>query len=422
MSHGENKGLQISLIIFTGLAIILGVSTFAFYRQLEDQRARVEALTTQAAIAETEREAATRENKVLKQVISSRADTDVESIKQDHQRDMSRVHADVAHETIGYQQMLVSMYRAVKNAAQGEQEARETIRVKDRQLTKQRGALEAELTVQREFSQELIGDLASERAKFNEDRARYKKIWDDLAGLLNEKAKLILSWEFKYDEMKRLLSSQLKQTRNEYTAVRDNWERLKKDTFETPDGKLTEVFGRHGVAYINLGSDDLLRTQIVFGVFDAETSNLVKSRRKGSVEVVRIRGPKVAEVRIIQESLADPLMPDDLIFTPIWKAGDQRRFALVGVIDLDADGKSDRRLVRSLISQSGGVIDAEVDQWGGRTGKLTVDTRYVIVGSRPSDMRAYKQTIAEAKRLGIDQLSISKLRELTGYTLQKRPR
>ena len=45
----ENQGLQIALIIFVILTIILGVTTFLFFRQYEEATAKAEDLNKQLA-------------------------------------------------------------------------------------------------------------------------------------------------------------------------------------------------------------------------------------------------------------------------------------------------------------------------------------------------------------------------------------
>ena len=70
---------------------------------------------------------------------------------------------------------------------------------------------------------------------------------------------------------------------------------------------------------------------------------------------------------------------------------------------------------------NGGIIDAEVGDDGKSTGKLSVDTRYLIVGKPPSDkstkdaLDGYSKIQSEATRLGVEQISVSKLLDLMGY-------
>ena len=109
------------------------------------------------------------------------------------------------------------------------------------------------------------------------------------------------------------------------------------------------------------------------------------------------------------------------------------RFALVGSIDIDGDGKSDRELVRNLIHRNGGIIDAEVDEDGKRSGRLSVSTRYLIgdnayldVGERvtnqPSkaEFKAYADFVDEATKLNIERMPVEELIDFVGWRLRMR--
>ena len=80
------------------------------------------------------------------------------------------------------------------------------------------------------------------------------------------------------------------------------------------------------------------------------------------IEVTHLLSPHLAEARIVEDDLSNPLMPGDQIFSPSWEPGRAEHFALAGFIDIDGDGNSDRQRVHDLIALNGGVIDEEVDR------------------------------------------------------------
>ncbi|MCA9270585.1 MAG: hypothetical protein KDA41_19015, partial [Planctomycetales bacterium] len=117
--------------------------------------------------------------------------------------------------------------------------------------------------------------------------------------------------------------------------------------------------------------------------------------------------------------VADPILSGDLLFTPLWQPGENRRFALAGVLDIDGDGDDDSATLRAMIEKTKGTIEAAVAADGRRTGKLTPATRYLVVGEAPSGagseaIESYGQLLREARELGIDQISPSKLLDLVG--------
>ena len=136
--------------------------------------------------------------------------------------------------------------------------------------------------------------------------------------------------------------------------------------------------------------------------------------------MTRITGDHMAEARIVEDKDSDPLMPGDKIFTPMWSSGEQRHFALAGFLDLNGEGKNDHAAVQRLITMSGGIVDCDGDK-GKCTGKMTVNTNYLICGDPPSekvqkdDMNVYSRMCGEAKRLSIPIISLDKLKEQMGY-------
>lgn len=97
-----------------------------------------------------------------------------------------------------------------------------------------------------------------------------------------------------------------------------------------------------------------------------------------------------------------------------WGIGERVRYGLVGFMDFDGDGKSDRELLRTLIVASKGILDAAVDDQGAVKGKMSIHTHYLVVGEPPSTsnqsvQRAYITMMAEGERLGVQKVSAEKM-------------
>jgi hypothetical protein len=206
------------------------------------------------------------------------------------------------------------------------------------------------------------------------------------------------------------------------TEQSDKLKGMDEKSFEVPDGKVTWVNQRSNVVWINLGLADGLQRQQVFSVYDQKSSSFEDAAPKGTIEVTRIIDSHSAEARITTDELTDPLLPGDIVFSPSWTPGRKIHFALAGLLDYNGDGKSDARLVKNVISVNGGVIDAEVDETGKRTGgPLSIHTRYLVQGERPDEsssaevLAKYGEISAEADRLGIERISVEKLLEFMGY-------
>ena len=76
-------------------------------------------------------------------------------------------------------------------------------------------------------------------------------------------------------------------------------------------------------------------------------------------------------------------------------------------MDIDGDLQSDRATIKDLIGVNNGVIDAEVGDDGSKTGQITSNTRYLVMGNRPTDKSAAEvmtnitKMIDEAKQYGV---------------------
>ena len=138
----------------------------------------------------------------------------------------------------------------------------------------------------------------------------------------------------------------------------------------------------------------------------------------------------MSEARITDDSLGDPILAGDVIYTPLWNAKSALHFALAGMIDIDGDGKDDREIVKQLIRINNGTIDAE-EKSGDVQGQMTRHTRYLIRGEEPtvgdSDdtdatarQNAWSRMIEQADQLGIEQISVEKLLDFVGYDGEKR--
>jgi hypothetical protein len=255
-----------------------------------------------------------------------------------------------------------------------------------------------------------VNDLGVERTKFNEERVRITTDNDDI------KSKLAQS-DAKYKNDVAALKDDVAKVEKESKAkdltIEKQMNRLQEmqtETFEVADGRIAHVDQAGGIVWINLGMADGLRRQVSFSVYDQDQTAVDNAKPKGAVEVIRIIDQHLSEARITAASSRDPILPGDQVFSPAWKPGRKIRFALAGVLDIDGDGNSDRDLVRNLITMNGGVIDAELHDDGNQSGQLTVGTRYLVIGNRPTEeataevLRGYNNIISQAQDFGIERM------------------
>jgi hypothetical protein len=138
----------------------------------------------------------------------------------------------------------------------------------------------------------------------------------------------------------------------------------------------------------------------------------------------------LSEARIRSDSIEDPVLAGDLIYTPLWNASSAMHFALAGKMDLNDDSQDDREQVKRLILAHHGTIDCEeID--GEIRGQMTRNTRYLIRGDEPevgepgdekakARQDAWTKMINQAEQLGVETMNLDQLLEFIGFDGERR--
>lgn len=445
MAARESQGLQVALILFVMVTVVLAVTTYMYFRRAEEN---VQKYLAKAEEAKREKDTTMKlqfENQVLKHILGYDRKTDAElaSIKQglggneqmkqildNYEKHMKMYGAGYAGQDLSYTTLPGHLIAAIndrnKNLVNADTVAKD--------LERQRETVKAAEAARAKKAEDMLAsvqtDSAAEREKFNAERARIMDESQKVAALLPQKnqelAKVTSTAAAKQEELTRSLT-QLNQL---YEAQKEKARKLEEDvgvTSEKPDGIVTLVNSKANTVWINLGSADGVERQMIFSVIDQNETGVTRSKVKGRIEITQIKDQHTSEARILQEEdLANPIMKDDKVYSPSFRKGQKTRFALAGLIDIDKDGKSDQTRVKSLITMNGGVVDAELLEDGSIAGKMTVDTRFLVKGDRPTDktnqklIEGYTAMTGEATRLGIETISLENLLDRMGYVPDNR--
>ena len=219
----------------------------------------------------------------------------------------------------------------------------------------------------------------------------------------------------------------LRQLQTRFNELNEIVNRSRPDNFDPPDGKIMSVFPYTKTVWINLGREDGLTKQTSFSIFGPNAQNVGSAERKGAIRVTKLQD-NLAECVIVDDNLANPISRGDEIYSPIWHPGRRQGFAIAGKVDFDGDGVADLSRLQRLIEQSGGQVDAVVDETGASPagkgpGDMTINTRYLILGDQPvvtssedKDAVAKYTAIRNAARdLGVSVISVDKFLDLVGY-------
>ncbi len=218
----------------------------------------------------------------------------------------------------------------------------------------------------------------------------------------------------------------------------DTIDEATKVSFEKADGVIHWVDNVKKRVWINVGESDRLPKRTNFSVYTKTHRGVGRDEEdiKGAIEVTRLIGPHLAEARILQEDKRRPMMKGDPIYTPLWSPGHAETFALVGLIDIDGDRRSDRELLHDIIKTTGSTITTEVDDKGKLLGEpISVQTKFLVVGEIPDPViggipsekkialdigAAFKDLRNQARKQGIRRVKLSEFLKYIGYRPQRR--
>ncbi len=431
--------VHFSLIFFVMLSIILGVVS---YMKIE------EASRLQADMKKKDQEAAT-----VKQDRDNNADTltafqkeagypgkaDLKNPEKDVA--LAAIKADIAklgdntsnlrlavfQRSIELQRLNTELNQEKKNYAQEKQSLLQQKNAAETQAKSDRAKLNAE-------SARVAG---IEKAKEEAIAAKQKEL-DDLNVTVRQLEKknqdLVIAHEEtvkKFEEKVRILQTVVAQKQKQI-------DELQSVSFERADGNVRWVDNSTKLVWINLGSADRLPERMSFSVYSQTHHGIARGREgiKGKIEITRIRGPHLAEARILENDPYDPIRAGDPIYTPLWRAGATESFAFVGILDLDGDGSDDRDVLHRIVKSAGATISNDIDANGVRHGNgLSSNDKFLVQGTIPDPQktadpkeRARRNAIAkaagvileEAKNRGVRIIKLSDFLAYIGYKANRR--
>jgi hypothetical protein len=189
---------------------------------------------------------------------------------------------------------------------------------------------------------------------------------------------------------------------------------------------------------INLGSNHGLRTRMPFSVYPSDVREISVNSGKAKIEITRIIDGNTAEARVTEDILINPILPGDIIYTPLWRPGQRIHVALSSGLDLDGEGIPDPHKAIMLIKQCGGEVDAYIDDLTGEiinengkmvreaflVGEIGSETRYLVTGDTPDPdssetlYNARRELVNRAEEYGVTTISLKDLLTLMGQRPQ----
>lgn len=420
----ENQGLQIALIILVILVIMLGVTTFMFFKQAEEaEKERVAATEAASADKTAAGNLLTVANR-LKEMVGVAATDELGTIDQEFNNDMTSYATAYGETEHNYRKMLKHLWDDKEKTQSSMEQATQSLK----QANARSGSIEAEKQKQidqyKKAADSAASSLAEARTGFTRSLQNVQKQNTDLQAKLGQAQKDAVA---AVDEVQMRLMNLQEQFETNSDILKQRNEEVRlilKPTFERGDGKIRWVNQRNATVWIDLGQADALRRQITFSVYPADTNDVNRAGKKAEIEITELLGEHLAEARIISDDVSNPILPGDVIHTPVWAPAERLHFALTDGIDIDGNGKSDLETVRNLISQNGAVVDAWIEEDGTRHGTLNTKTRFVVVGNEqdattdPRLLEERTRILKEADGLGIATMALPELLRQMGWKNQ----
>ncbi|TWU43501.1 chromosome segregation protein [Novipirellula aureliae] len=406
--------LSVYSILLTMLVIGLAFTIYSAYGRLQHCAATVGNLQTQVHEATTAQEKQLEEANRLKQMLGFSEATDLTTIEKAVADDLRGYGTELPDENQDYRSLVRLTTSSIRRLNQHLSEAYEQNRDLREKFTRMEANSQKRLEIVQQSVDKLANDLAEQRENFQADRERLKQMAEQVADRLEHERREKYQLAASYSEDLRKAQQQL-----------DRQQRINKQLAEQaipssdqpikPDGFIAWTDPRSETVWINVGSEDNLKAHTRFSVYEARGETITVKQPKGSIQVIRVVGPHMAEAMVQDSKRTDPLLPGDAIFSPAWDVGQTLGIVIVGEIDIDDDGVDDNDRFAKIVEQNGGRIDSE----------LTADTGYVVVGdlpqaeetssSRDQDWISAKQTIEDAKMLGVERIGVREFLNHIGW-------
>ncbi|MCS7304576.1 MAG: hypothetical protein NZ602_05645 [Thermoguttaceae bacterium] len=425
----EHQGLQIALMIFVLLTLILGVTTFIFFRRYDETVVKMEAESQKATQAQTNLGIVQGEKVKLLKFLGFPESEKIDNVEEKCREEFATYGSNFPEEQRNYRQLLKLFHKQIAELNESLEAEKTQVQTLQNINERRNEEYSVKIDAANQARDKAGRDLQEERDKFaqahKEFTNREETLRTDLENARKEKEAALAQLQKQLEAATQQIQKLTQLNAEKSKKLED----LVKETFEVPDGEISWVNQRQRTVWINLGWADGLQRQTTFAVYDANTYDVSKSGKKGSIEVTEIWDAHLAEARIIDDQPANPIMPGDKVHTPLWTPGERRRIALTGDIDLDDDGQSDLQKLLSFITLQGAVVDCYLDDkspniltgQGKPGGRMSINTRYLVVGKPPEGagakerLDAYSRMLSEARSLRIQEVPLKQFLSQMGW-------
>jgi hypothetical protein len=409
----ESQGLQIALIVFVILTLGLGVSTFMLYKKTEELTLKSKQASDDSATANKNCASVQADKTELLRILGFAPSDKLETITADSNKDMETYAGSLDATTRTYRKVLAYLNDELVKKNVGLAEQQKSVQELKDKIAVFEQVKQPQIDEAQKGQQTAIDDLAKEREKFNAQLVEFNGKTASIQEHLDKSHKDADSAAAKALAIQKKAEEALAAAAKLAKEKSDTVIKLTKTTFESPSGKIRWVNQRERTVWIDLGRADALPRQLTFAVYSGNTQNVTSAAKKGGIEVSQILGDHLAEARIVDDNISDPLLPGDVVHTALWTPGVREKFAFTDGMDIDGDGTNRPDQLRNLINMSGGEVVAELSDKGERKGQMDASTRFLIVGKEQTNqtpealIKARTTMLREAEKLGVQSVNLA---------------
>ncbi|WP_337176503.1 hypothetical protein [Paludisphaera sp.] len=476
-SSNESQGLKIAVAVFVTLTVILAVTSYFLYSSYARSEGLLASEADKANKARQDADTALSNLDDIRKAVGTRA-TEYEPAKAEIAAHLKKVDERLAgvvnsvnaaaaraqaagargtelEEAVQKARLAVESFRKEpnKNYISGLDrmvELMENLALVDAELAAHQDALKMNLEsatsvaqqkidVQAKSAEEAKADLESEHSKHEQERQILLTKVDQLTTDLDQARTEIANLTTQLRQVKDEDATRIAQLTGIIREIRDQAER-KENILDRPDGKITYVDFGSNTVHVNITRSQGARPQMKMTIFDADAPGIPTERPKGNIVLTQV-GDQYSVARI--ERTASPIEPmriGDIVYSPTWSPNEPMKFALLGKIDVNRDGRDDRDDLKRMIESAGGIVEYDLPppNSGKESGKLSALISWYVTDDpkeRPplrdafeskSDssvaeealfQQRYGEMVKEARLLGIRPMGLGRLLAYLGYDM-----
>lgn len=452
-SSSKPTAVHFFLAFFVLASVILGAFVYKFQGDLRISKVEADKSRDEKETANKAANKALTEIEALKTGIGhldervGEGDNEPNTVRKGITDDMARYAPDVAAKN--YSNALQKLAEALKNRTDEHNTLRASLDDEHKSFLNLKDEYEKKLAEQKDARDRADAGLVKSIKDKEEELNKKLRDIADLQKAITEVQLKLEQETTAWTEKEKKLQGEISTQASTIALQKRELELVSRQSFEVPDAQITWVDYGNKLVWIDIGSDENLPLQQTFSVYKKSHSGIARGPEdvKGRIEIVRILGPHRAEARILKDNIYYPMAAGDPIHSTLWSAGRQEQFSIVGFVDADGDGESDRAWFHDAVAVAKAVIDNEVDDHGNllvngqpsATGEpnITNKTKFLILGTIPDigaetnqqkllefrkivDLK--KLMIKQAEQSGVEIISLQTFKQFSGAEKPKRVR